>query len=67
MQVGDLVKYKDTLAGLEGLVGVVVESGLEATTTQWAAKVQWMTMRDHGTMVTVELSMNLEVISDASR
>ena len=29
MNVGDLVKYKDTLAGLEGLVGVVVEDGLE--------------------------------------
>jgi hypothetical protein len=36
LQVGDLVRYSDSMAGLHGIIGVVVEKYDSSALVQWA-------------------------------
>ncbi len=36
MQVGDLVRYSDSMAGLHGVIGIIVEKYEHSAIVQWA-------------------------------
>jgi len=63
---GDLVKYSQTLSGLEKCVGVIVELDGLAMVVQWFDRQpRWGSKFVPGSEKSVELPEFLEVISEA--
>ena len=60
MKVGDLVKYRDTMRGMGGLVGLIVATNGEGFDVQWLQRREW----HGGSQTTTELPMFIEVLPE---
>jgi len=60
VKVGDLVKYRDTMRGMGGLVGLIVATNGEGFDVQWLQRREW----HGGSQTTTELPMFIEVLPE---
>ena len=60
VKVGDLVKYKDEMRGMGGLVGLIIATNGEGFDVRWLQRRAW----HGGSQTTTELTFFIEVLSE---